>query len=302
MAAGAARPVLSPAWRAPRTGQAAVWFSILVHVVILASFVLLISLRPPHAPHDAPAPRAEVEYFDLDFPGSGAPVGIPAPSAASAAAPTAAPGAGEVIGRSRRDEAERLVFPRARSGAPGGGAPIGGGAEPGGVAGGAGAAGAGQGGSGAGISERLKPGYRDTRLYVDQDIERLKETDTRSDIARYRERLQAAIESSNDSAWAQGLHPNTDWTRRDSEGRKWGVDEKGVHLGGITIPRALIPTPRSSGTNATVEAARQKEKDHQAIQEQEAERERRRVQAEAIRETRARKDAERAKKAEEGGS
>jgi hypothetical protein len=51
-----------------------------------------------------------------------------------------------------------------------------------------------------------------------------------------------------------------------------------------------------------VEAARQKEKDHQAIQEQEAERERRRVQAEAIRETRARKDAERAKKAEEGGS
>lgn len=298
-----ARPVLSPAWIRPRVGRAVVWLSVVVHLAVLALFIVFLRLGSPIVRTEAP-PSRPVQYFDLDFPGASAPVGIPAPSRAAAAAPTAAPGANRVNGRAAREESEPLVFPNFPSnpepGAATGGAQAGAGAEnPSGTGG---AEGTGEAQNGAGIGDRLRPGYRDSRLYVDQKIEELKKTDTRSDIEKYRERLRSLIEASNDSAWAQGSHPNTDWTVRDRDGRKWGVDEKGVHLGGITIPKALVPNPRATGTNEKIEAERQKEKDRQAIQAQEAARDRKEAQDRAIRETRARKEAERKKAAEDGGN
>jgi hypothetical protein len=289
--------VLSPAWTAPRPGRGPIGFSLLLHLVALSAFLLL-RIGPAPGPGESPRPPQEVQYFDLDFPTGGAPAGIPAaPAPASASAASATPANG--IARPRRPEEERLVFPRAPAAGPAeapsgvaGGADAGeagAGAEQGGAAGQPG----GQAGAGGSVGDRLRPGYRDPRFYVDQKIEALKEVDTRSDIQKYRDRLQAAIAASNDSAWAQGSHPNTDWTTTDRNGRKWGVDEKGVYLGGIRIPKALVPTPRATGTNKELEAERQRQKQHDEIQRQEEAAARKKTQDEAIRETRARKEAER---------
>jgi hypothetical protein len=296
--------VLSPARPAPRTGRGPIGLSVVLHLVVLSLFVLFLRFGPALGPGEPPRPTEEVQYFDLDFPTGGAPTGIPAastPASASASAP-AAPANG--IARPRRPEEEPLVFPSRPAPAEGPSGVVGG-AQPGAAGAGAGQGGAagesgGQAGAGGSIGDRLRPGYRDPRLYVDQKIEALKEVDTRSDIQKYRDRLQAAIQASNDSAWAQGSHPNTDWTTTDRNGRKWGVDEKGVYLGGIRIPKALVPTPRATGTNKELEAARQRQKQHDEIQRQEEAAARKKTQDEAIRETRARKDAEREKDAEGG--
>jgi hypothetical protein len=304
-----AGPVLSPAWTPPRTGRGPVWISLLVHLLVIVAFVTFLRLGSPLAPGAGRGGvERQVEYFDLEFPGSATPAGIPAPSAGSALpVPATSPGAARVNGRTQRNEEEPIVFPRLpAAGLPtagGGAAGAEGGAGAGAAAGQGGGGGAGGGEAGAGIGERLRPGYRDTRLYVDQEIERLKTTDTRSDIQRYRERLHSLIEASNDSAWAQGSHPNTDWTVKDGSGRpKWGWDENGVYVGGVHVPKQLVPRPTATGTNATIEKERQQEKDRQAIQAQEAARERKRVQDEAIKETRERKEAERRKKAGEEGN
>jgi hypothetical protein len=296
-----ARPVLSPTRPAPRTGRGPIGLSLVVHLVVLSVFVLFLRFGPAIGPSGPSRPPEEVQYFDLDFPTGAAPTGIPAASAPASASAPAAPANG--VARPRGPEEEPLVFPSvpapsaAPSGAVGGAQPEAGGA--GAEQGGEGESG-GQAGEGGGIGDRLRPGYRDSRLYVDQKIESLKEVDTRSDIQKYRDRLQAAIQASNDSAWAQGSHPNTDWTKTDRNGRKWGVDEKGVYLGGIRIPKALVPTPRASGTNKELEAARQRQKQHDEIQRQEEAAARKKTQDEAIKETRARKDAEREKDADSG--
>jgi hypothetical protein len=285
--------VLSPAWTAPRTGRGPIGISFLVHLVVLSALVLLLRIGPALSPGESPRPTEEVQYFDLDFPTSGSPSGIPA-----APAPAAAPAAtASGVARPRRREEERLVFPRIPATgpavSPSGAAGEAGAAQPGTSAeGGAAGESGGQASEGGSVGDRLRPGYRDPRLYVDQKIEELKQVDTRSDIQKYRDRLQAAIQASNDSAWAQGSHPNTDWTTTDRNGRKWGVDEKGVYLGGIRIPKALVPTPRATGTNKELEAERQRQKQHDEIQRQEETAARKKTQDEAIKETRARKDAE----------
>jgi hypothetical protein len=136
---------------------------------------------------------------------------------------------------------------------------------------------------------------------VDQETEALKQTDTRTDQQKYMDHLRERIEASNDSAWASGSHPNTDWTTKDSKGRKWGVDEKGLHLGGLTIPKQILPLPPSTGTNEKQEEARKEQQQREEIQRQEEARERRKGQKEAIQETRHRKDEERKKEKEGGG-
>lgn len=295
--------MLSPARTPPRTGRGPVGLSLIVHLVVLSALLLLLRIGPAGGPAESPRPTGEVQYFDLDFPTGGAPTGIPAPGApSSSSAPASAPAVpADGVARPRRQEEERIVFPTIPATGPGeapsgpaGGAQSGeAGAEQGGAGGQAGGQTDGQAGAGGSVGDRLRPGYRDARLYVDQKIEALKEVDTRSDIQKYRERLQAAIDASNDSAWAQGSHPNTDWTKTDRNGRKWGVDEKGVYLGGIRIPKALVPTPRATGTNKELEAERQRQKQHDEIQRQEEAAARKKTQDEAIRETRARKEAER---------
>lgn len=130
--------------------------------------------------------------------------------------------------------------------------------------------------SGSGVG--LRPGYSDPRLYVNPEPIPLANDQTRHE--RYMEHLAARIEALNDSTYGG---PNTDWTVRDDEGRRWGLSEDGLHLGGVTIPRFLLPLPGATGTNQTIEEQRERQRQRDEIQRQEADRERDRIREERAR-------------------
>ena len=134
---------------------------------------------------------------------------------------------------------------------------------------------------GGSVAERLRPGFSDPRLYADPEAVRMTRPQ-RSGAERYQEQLQARIDAMNDSIYGR-RGPNTDWTVRDGSGNRWGVSEDGVHLGPLTIPRALVPGPAASGTNQDLEQERERQRQREEIQRQEADRERR----EALEESRA---------------
>ena len=120
----------------------------------------------------------------------------------------------------------------------------------------------------ASVGESLRPGYRDGRLYVDPRELRVEQAPARH--AEYMAHLQARIDALNDSTYGGG--PNTDWTRTDSEGRRWGVSPAGVHLGNITVPRWLLPIPGPTGTNQDMEEDRERARQRGEIIRQEEER------------------------------
>lgn len=271
--------------------------SVLVHLVGIGSLALLARFGPSAGAASDAEVWEVVEYLDIPFPSGAAPTGAAAPDAPPAPVATESP---VTAPRAARRDPERLVFPtRPRAGLPpvAEGAASGVGSDASAAVGGEAQGGAGGGGVGA----RLQPGFRDARLYVDQEAESLKKTDTRSDHQRYMEHLQARIQASNDSAWAEGSHPNTDWTTTDRKGRKWGVSEKGVHLGGVTIPKQVIPLPRATGSNQKLEEAREKERQRKEIRAQEEDRQRRRTRAERAKATRDREDQQRKKEKGGGG-
>lgn len=140
----------------------------------------------------------------------------------------------------------------------------------------------------AAAREALRPGYRDSRLWVAPDPLRVEEQ--LSNHERYMEHLEGRVAAINDSI--AGTGPNTDWTTKDEKGRRWGLSPDGLHLGGITVPRELIPIPRATGDNASLEAAREKQRQREEIQRQEDRRARERAREEAAKATRARKEAE----------
>lgn len=99
-------------------------------------------------------------------------------------------------------------------------------------------------------AERLRPGQGDPRLWqpIDPSVaepspEHLLET-----------LLALAIRASNDSLAAalEEARAATDWTRTDSDGKKWGVSPGKIHLGDITIPLpfGFGPPPDYSGDRA----------------------------------------------------
>ena len=114
----------------------------------------------------------------------------------------------------------------------------------------------------------------------------LKQTDTRTDQQKYMDHLAARIAASNDSAWASGSHPNTDWTKTDSKGRKMGGGREGPAPGRPDDPEAILPLPPSTGTNEKQQKGRTEQKQREEIQRQEEARARRKGQKEAIQETR----------------
>jgi hypothetical protein len=126
---------------------------------------------------------------------------------------------------------------------------------------------------GATVTERLRPGFSDPRLYADPELARLRDGGP-SNAQRYQEHIQARIEAMNDSLYGQS-GPDTDWTMKDGSGNRWGISEEGVHLGPLTIPRALVPFPAASGTNQDLEEAREERRQREEIDRQEADRERR---------------------------
>lgn len=273
------RPVLAPRPpRAARVDARALLLSGLAHLAVLGGLVLVLGTgRPP--PEPATAPSEAVDYIDLEWP-----AGDAGGASGSEAAPTAAadPSTDPALPR-RQPDATPLTFPgRVPQGLPGATASGGVGTpQSGGAAGG-----------GGGVGERLQPGFRDTRLYVSPDELPRPEKSNRQ---KYMDHLTARIEASNDSAYAASSRPNTDWTFKDGKGGKWGLSEDGLHLGGFTVPKELVPRPRPTGTNQDLERARDEQRQRDEIRRQEADRERREARERSTAETRARKDAEREK-------
>lgn len=144
-------------------------------------------------------------------------------------------------------------------------------------------------------SEALRPGFRDSRLYVNpRDI--TSPSPQRSDHQRYMDHLQARIEAINDSVAgdAERARRATDWTVKDGQGRRWGLSPDGLHLGGITVPPELVPRPAATGDNAQIEKEREQQRRREEIQGQEQRREREAVQRERARATRERNATRRA--------
>lgn len=124
--------------------------------------------------------------------------------------------------------------------------------------------------------DALRPGFRDSRLWVNPRELRVEQEQSRHE--RYMDHLQARIDAMNDSTYGRG--PNTDWTTTDGKGRRWGISEDGIHLGGITIPPQLIPIP-STGSNQKQEEERERNRQRDEIRRQEAARERERAAEES---------------------
>lgn len=107
--------------------------------------------------------------------------------------------------------------------------------EPGeGRAAGQGGAGTGAGGPAPAAAERLRPALRDARLWAPLDravneltAEQRLELELAGRIEEWQDSVAAAL------AVESGL---TDWTRTDSQGRKWGISPGVLHLGGLTLP------------------------------------------------------------------
>jgi hypothetical protein len=147
---------------------------------------------------------------------------------------------------------------------------------------------------GPGGRDALQPGYGDSRLYVTPDPFPMSSRNLTPEQI-YAERLQERIQAVNDSI-AAGI-------RRDSNTRdwmfgRWGLASDGLHLGGITIPRQLVPSPAPSGDNQTREAGREQQRQRDEIQRQEAARERQRIQDERNRAAREAADQRRSGGAE----
>lgn len=246
------------------------WISAAAHLIVVVALLLYAQFGPESTP--LPIGRtATVEYVDLvvpsDLPAAEAPAADePAAPAAEVSPDTPAPtqpaaqepAAGAPPRIITSGGGEQTVPPEQEAG-----------------------------GGGGGVAERLRPGFRDPRLYTDPGLGRLQQPGP-SDAQRYQEHLQARIDALNDSMYG-GSGPNTDWTVKDGSGRRWGVSEDGVHLGPLTIPRALVPFPAASGTNQDLEQEREIRRQREEIQRQEADRERRRALQERNAEARERR-------------
>jgi hypothetical protein len=143
-----------------------------------------------------------------------------------------------------------------------------------------------------GPREGFQPGFRDPRFYVPPPPP--VSPDNRTDHQRYMDHLQARIDAVNDSLGLEARRNQPpDWTVRDGSGNRWGLSSDGLHLGGVTIPRALIPSPRPTGDNQNIEAQRERDRQREEIRRQADEAQRRETRDERIDATRRQRDEQR---------
>lgn len=83
-------------------------------------------------------------------------------------------------------------------------------------------------------AERLRPNLRDPRLWAplpsqfrELTLEQREELAIAGRLAAWYDSVAAAAAA--DAAW-------TDWTFVDGDGRRWGISEGQLHLGGLTLP------------------------------------------------------------------
>jgi hypothetical protein len=137
---------------------------------------------------------------------------------------------------------------------------------------------------GVSAAERLRPNVRDRRLwapipeeYTRLTLEQREELLLAGRLAEWYDSLQAA--QAAELAW-------TDWTFTDSDGKKWGISEGQLHLGGVTIPLPTFgPAPGAARERAWELGELARQQSSMAVQQTVKER------MEAIR---ARRDRERA--------
>jgi hypothetical protein len=129
--------------------------------------------------------------------------------------------------------------------------------------------------------EALRPGYRDPRLYVSPAPLTI---DERTEHERYMDHLQARIDAVNDSlAIASNRERRTsDWTVTDGSGNRWGLSPEGLHIGGVTVPRAFLPLPAATGDNQSLEAERERQRQRDEIRRQQEGGERRDTENERL--------------------
>jgi hypothetical protein len=90
------------------------------------------------------------------------------------------------------------------------------------------------------LGRGVQPGIPDTRIAMDpMAVGHLPKTDAqRADSA-----LSAIYTEYLDSVRVAQAHPGRapgDWTWAGKDGSKWGWDPQGIHIGGITIPNAVL--------------------------------------------------------------
>lgn len=90
------------------------------------------------------------------------------------------------------------------------------------------------------LANGVQPGIPDSRIAMDpMAVGRLPKTDAqRADSA-----LSAIYDMYLDSVRVAQAHPGRapgDWTWGGKDGPKWGWDPQGIHIGGITIPNAVL--------------------------------------------------------------
>lgn len=83
-------------------------------------------------------------------------------------------------------------------------------------------------------AERLRPNLRDARLWAplpqqfrELTLQQSEELAISGRLAEWYDSVSAAADA--EAAW-------TDWTFVDGDGRRWGVSEGQLHLGGLTLP------------------------------------------------------------------
>ncbi|HET7273541.1 MAG TPA: hypothetical protein VFI91_00055 [Longimicrobiaceae bacterium] len=125
----------------------------------------------------------------------------------------------------------------------------------------------------------LQPGFSDPRLWITP--RELPEAPEPTREEEYMAHLESRINAYNDSMGyaAARAADATDWTVTDSDGDRWGISPEGIHLGGFTIPRALIPIPSTSTAEDAMEA-RERARRREEIQRQGADYERDRIREE----------------------
>ena len=254
-----------------RAGKALRW-ALLLSVAVHAALLLLVGdfVVDPSASPETMARRTE-SVAGLEWV-------VPVPEGAEGDSPPAA-------SEAEPAEAAPRELPRVLRATPGEPAP-----EPAAAVPAAGGAAEGRGSA----RDALRPGYQDPRLYVDPDALGVR-GEAPSSHEKYMEHLQARIDAVNDSMGVVAAREKAakDWTFRDKNGKRWGLSDEGLHLGGITVPPALVPIPRSTGDNQSIEAGREQQRQRDEIRRQEETRVRRDTMEARSQATRERNDARR---------